>query len=279
MGIDAKVLVRVRMDQPTEDQLTRWSWDICRAVGARNFWMKDGLPRDEYRRANAEWHAAFNAHPEYEEWQCLMRRSPRDFEREREIGDRIRSAVGAHPDELRRAIDLTEDYDDDDSAPLRHGKIFFQDGEPIEAADGEWFLNVSVWTRYYGEGYERGDLLTLCAIAEWCELNIPNCEVWYGGDSSGILAKPFGVVRRLELKKHLFSKQGRDYFTHDGISKTSYPTPAPCGLCVKGEQRMTRHGWGGQGPTEFVAVHCAGCGKSFESLDAGKTWEIKKVQD
>ena len=48
MGIDARIVVRYRGEKPTQEQLSRWSWDLCRAVGARHFFISDGLPPAEY---------------------------------------------------------------------------------------------------------------------------------------------------------------------------------------------------------------------------------------
>jgi hypothetical protein len=172
-----------------------------------------------------------------------------------------------------RAIELTNSrypLDDDSDVPPEYrapGLAWTQDGNPICARPGETFLKVNLWTRYYGPGYERGDILTICAVAEWCELNLQPCEIWYGGDSSGVLAKPFGAAERTAMRTHLYSKSGRDYFSHYQRAG-SFPTPAPCALCVPGENRFNRHGWG----NNYVAVNCGGCGREFESRDGGESW-------
>jgi len=262
MGIDAELLVRVRAaTKPTEAQIARWSWDLAQAIGPEKFFIKDGLPPDEYRRASSAWHAAFDAHPLYRQWSAARH----DHEARTKIHDSIFADVGKPPEERRRALDLTRAYEEDGDA--EPGKLWTQDGPDIVAEDGEWFLRVSLWSRYYGVGYERGDLLTICAVAEWIEFNIPDCAVWYGGDSSGVLAEPFDAPARHKLKKHLFSLQGRDYFQHE--RRGSFPTPPPCSLCIPGEPRFDRHGWGAT-----MAVNCGGCGKTFESRDSGKTWAI-----
>ncbi|CAB4143178.1 hypothetical protein UFOVP435_73 [uncultured Caudovirales phage] len=261
MGIDAQLLVRIKGDRPTDAQIARWSWDLCRAVGARHFFINDGLPPAEYRVAHDAWHVAFNAHPKAATW-----RTNTDDHKQ------ILKDLGPPPEELRRALSLPRSYYPDYNEPdVEPGKIYHQDGDPILAADGEWFLDVSLYSRYYGPGYERGDILTICAVAEWIELNIPDCEVWYGGDSSGITAELFDEDARRAMKKHLYSQQGREYFT--GFARGEpFPTPKPCGLCVPGEPQFTRHGWG----MNYVMVACAGCGKSFASKDSGKTWETQK---
>lgn len=266
MGIDAAMLVRYRGEKPTDAELTRWSWDLCRSIGARHFFISEGLPPYEYQKANTAWHAAFEAHPEY----------ARFVAGDASARDSIVADIGESPKRLRRAIELTNcryPLDDDSEVPAKHrapGFAWTQDGDAIYAQPGEYFLEVSLWTRYYGPGYERGDILTICAVAEWCEQNLPPCEVWYGGDSSGVLAEPFGPAERAAMRAHLYGAAGRDYFKHD--KPGTFPTPKPCGLCVPGENRFNRYGWG----NKYVAVSCGGCGKNFESLDSGVTWILKK---
>lgn len=165
------------------------------------------------------------------------------------------------------ALYLAPSYDSIDE----DGKLWEQDGPTLHAEKDETFLRVNLWTRYYGIGYERGDILLICNIAEWCEVNIPNCEVWYGGDSSGVCVEPFPASKRAQLKAHLWSDQGRDYFEFE--KQSTFPTPKPCSLCLSPPQ-FNRHGWG-RGNT-YIAVNCPGCGSSFESHDKGKNWTEKK---
>lgn len=266
MGIDAEIIIKRRGEKPTEDQLTRWSWDIGSALGAKKFFIQDGLPRAEYKAARQKWLEAFNAHPLHPEYE----------KRTEGAHDKILADLGPAPACRRLAIDLTcagyaaEDFDDD-KVPVENrapGRVYFEDSyEPVLAAPGEWLLQVSVFTRYYGEGYERGDILFLCAVAEWVEANIPNCEVWYGGDSSGVCIEPFGEKRRAELRKHLYSSSGRDYFKHSGPDGSRL-CPKPCSLCVPGENRFQQFGFG----SNYCAVSCGGCGKNFETRDNGVTW-------
>lgn len=276
MGIDAKIMFRIQQaERPSDEQLARWSWDICRSIGASKFFIKDGLPTEAYGPAQEAWHAAFKAHPLYPQYQ----RGP--WEATRDVHKKILDDIGPCPEELRRAINLSRDYSDDeeDGKPVGDGKAYFQDGGTIYAADGEWFLEVSLWTRYYGVGYERGDLMTICAVAEWIEANIPKATVFYGGDSSGVEAESFDSAAREKLKRHFYSQHGRDYFNHEWFGRAGgkAPRPNPCGLCIPGEPRFNQHGSGMGGA--FIAVNCAGCGKSFESNDAGQTWTLKVERD
>ena len=57
--------------------------------------------------------------------------------------------------------------------------IFGQDSAEnpyIIAKPNEQFLEVHVWSRYYGEDYARGDWKTLSFILMWCVFNIPDDE-------------------------------------------------------------------------------------------------------
>lgn len=271
MGIDARILLRLKGPKPTETQLTEWSWHLCRSIGAKHFFISDGLPPAEYQKASDAWHEAFNTHPEHAAWDTSRKRD--DFiagnhdDEWRDIGKRIRADIDEPPEQRRRAIELTE-YDEADQDA---GRIYFQYGETIDADDGEWLLTVNVWSRYYGKGYERGDLLILCAIAEWCEVNLPNCEVWYGGDSSGVEAEPWPDNIRRELRRHLYSQNGKDYFNNRSLHNGPKLRPKTCSLCIS-DDNFNEFGWG----QNYLAVHCHGCGKDFETRDHGKTWVEKK---
>lgn len=159
--------------------------------------------------------------------------------------------------------------EDEDTEP---GTLYWEDAEePIRATNGECLLQVHMWTRYYGIGYERGDLLTLCAIAEWFETNIEGCEVWYGGDSSGVCALPWPDEERKKLRQHLYSTHGRDYF-HSWCRRDEYGLPPACSLCPDGKYPGERFGAG----NNYASLCCGGCGKSHETRDGGNTWVEKR---
>ena len=106
-------------------------------------------------------------------------------------------------------------------------------------------------------------------MAEWFEENVPGCEVWYGGDSSGVCAYPFTEEVRTELKRHLYSSQGKAYYANFGNFGVDIgPTPKPCSLCPGGKYMGNRHGYG----KDFAAFSCTGCGKNTSTRDNGKTW-------
>jgi hypothetical protein len=205
MGIDAQMFSRYHGERPTQDQLKLWSWDLCRVIGARHFFI------------DAEKGQA--------------------------------------------ALELSHGYDDNAVA----GKSYGQDGPDIIAEDGEWFVEVSLCTRYYGPGYERGSWETIVHTAEWLERFIG--PVWYGGDLSGVCATLFDRVARDAMVSHALSLDGRNYFSN--FEREAFKTPSPCALCVK-DRGMIRHGWG----AGYIAVACGGCGRSFETRNDGKTWTV-----
>ena len=276
MGIDAEILIRgVRDEVVTDDWLLGVSWRVCQALGANQFFTSDGLPPDEYDSALGLWNSKFEGHLLHLEMKAAE--AARDYRRRQELRDKIVEDVGKRPEQLRPAIERTcsrfrDDYDYNGGPLPAPGKIYFQDGPEILADEGECLLKANIWTRYYGEGYERGDLLFLCSLAEWIELNIDGAEVWYGGDSSGVLATPFPHDRRCELRRHLFSDSGRAYFglfQNLAGGRGEFGTPPACGLCPGGLYRGNRHGFG----STFASFSCAGCGKTARTDDSGATWK------
>lgn len=122
---------------------------------------------------------------------------------------------------------------------------------------GSW-LWVSLCGRYYGEGYERGDLWSYIAIAEWLERNFPNCTVYYGGDSSDRI-ELFGKSAREELISHWASEGGRPYYAREGKdARWMQPNPLQpvCPLC---NHPATQYGTGGG----FASWTCDGCSRHW----------------
>lgn len=152
--------------------------------------------------------------------------------------------------------------------------VYHQDGPEIKPEHGEVFIQVHPATRYYGRGYERGNLPFLAAIAEWLEANIPGAEVWYGGDSSGVEAKKFNRAARQKLLQHFYKYGHSPYHRFDGLlSKDGLEAPL-CKCCWK---KMRQFGWG----QNYAAFNCDGCGESTVTKDGGKTfvphednWEV-----
>ena len=265
MGIDAKMLIRgVPRDIVTDEWLKAVSWKLCESIGASRFFTSDGLRPDVYEEVQEAWHKAFDSHP----LATTLRRSEGDAGRE--LHRQILADIGPAPKCRRMAIEPTEMHyrDEDSGAP---GTVYHEDSDdPVHANDGECLLEVSLWGRYYGVGYERGDILTYCAAAEWLEANLPCCTVWYGGDSSGVCVELFDDGKRRELRRHLFSSEGRDYYARNFMSSMGrdFGTPPACSLCPGGQYCGSRNGFG----ATYAAYHCAGCGVSVETNDSGTTW-------
>lgn len=70
-----------------------------------------------------------------------------------------------------------------------HLQIWEQDGPCLISAPDEQLIEVHLFARYFGGDCRRGPWREIRAIADWLEMRVPNSEVWYGGDSSGIVAE------------------------------------------------------------------------------------------
>lgn len=192
----------------------------------------------------------------------------------------ICTAFGADKFRINRnngvsAIELSgQRYHEEDDPPP--GTFYYQDGSTIYAHKGEVLVTVHIWSRYYEIGYERGDLLFICAVAEWCEANIPSVEVWYGGDSSGAVATLFDGPARNKLKQHLYSPRGNDYYIRTEDNPDMFPTDIvnSCKLCIP-DHKPSRFGWG----QDFASYHCSGCGLTVQTQDHGQTWTEKRDND
>ncbi len=145
------------------------------------------------------------------------------------------------------------------------GKVLWtQDGDPIIAQDDEQFVQVHLYTRYYGEDYARGNWPIIRASAEWLEKRFPDCEVWYGGDSSGVCAAPFTRGRRDQINDFYLGDGGRSYYRRDGFNFTGHAAPT-CPVCA-----VPMFSSGGGRGTEFW--NCDGCGKKAHTTTAGVRW-------
>jgi hypothetical protein len=167
---------------------------------------------------------------------------------ERPEGDGSASSAG------RRALRDCAQTNREDEKPCR----IWQDHEMLE---------VSLFTRYYGEGYERGDIIGIVATAEWLERNIPDAAVYYGGDSSGALVAPFPDRVRDRLIEH-WAKEG--HLPYDaGFARSMHDynaaTTPVCDFC---NAVLIQYGWGPQ----YAAYGCAGCGLEVVSRDGGDTF-------
>src|SRR5687768_4454456 len=65
---------------------------------------------------------------------------------------------------------IWEDFENENGTKGRHAleivPVYTQDGDDIVPEKGEQFIEVHIATRYYGKGYERGDLPLIIAVAQ-----------------------------------------------------------------------------------------------------------------
>ena len=137
---------------------------------------------------------------------------------------------------------------------LRRIRWWVQDGDDIKPKRGEYFIEVSLFSRYYGEGYERGPIQEHIAVASWLEARIPGCEVWYGGDSSGVCAARFDKAAREKVWAHFCEVGHRPY--RGGWDPAGNSAAPACGFCGP---RFVPSGGGGN----VTFAHCDGCGASI----------------
>lgn len=172
---------------------------------------------------------------------------------------------------------IWDDHKNKDGTIGRHCleliKEYHQDGDPIFPEPGETFIEVHLGTRYYGIGYERGDIGFIIHVAEWLEANIPDAQIFYGGDSSGICAEPFDREARRKLFAY-FCKVGHEpYVGGFGGILSDRESPPTCEFC----QRTMISTGGGGGKTFY---YCSGCGRK-EIVDrlTKKTQLVPKNKD
>lgn len=120
-------------------------------------------------------------------------------------------------------------------------------------SDGEW-LDVAFCGRYYGPGYERGNLWIYIQTAEWLLRNFTGCAVYYGGDSGGPNDEWTSTLRD-ELIAHWAEHGHRPYHQNRWGQRPSVPDPE-CPLC---EKPATQYGSGGQ----FASWTCDACGRHW----------------
>ena len=159
---------------------------------------------------------------------------------------------------------------------------YYQDTEdsPLRPHDGETFIDVSLGGRYYGVGYERGNLPEQLAIAAWLEHRVPGATVWYGGDSSGIEAEPWDKAMRDHIWRYFCKMGHRPYL--DDPRDGAPPLPEwKTGLmgdvkvhaprCPSCEEPCRQYGYGSS-----WSFYCPGCGFDVPTKDEGKTYKKAK---
>jgi hypothetical protein len=172
---------------------------------------------------------------------------------------------------------MTASEEWDDSANrhmLERVTVYEQDGPSLRPAAGETFLRVYLTTRFYGVGYERGDLPFILTLARFLRDSIPGGEVWYGGDSSGVRAEPLDEAMEKSLWDHFVRVQHEPYQTaFSRLADDSIPTPV-CAFCAT---EMRNYGGGGGG--NYGAFACRGCGADVVTTDGGKTFSVRTERD
>jgi hypothetical protein len=139
-------------------------------------------------------------------------------------------------------------------------------GDCFKRNDVAQWLEVNLFGRYYGEGYERGDFPFLYALAKWLDARLPGCVILYGGDSDDRY-EPFDAKRREELFAH-FAKNGHRPY-RGGFGRFTGDTSRPvCEFCAG--TPMTNYG-GGRGDTFYS---CDGCG--YKGIMTGG--ELKEIE-
>lgn len=177
----------------------------------------------------------------------------------RRLAYRLASTIG--PDHFMidfgkhgwHALNIIQPLEADDGYPELLGKVAYcQDGPPVLAEPGEQFLRCYLSTRYYGQVYERGDWQTIRSVIEWLWMNIEGCEVWYGGDSSGVLVELVTQDWLKAMNEH-WLRQGRGPYLNGFGSFREQNDPRP--VCPCCDEPLRSNGGGG-GQTFWF---CSGC--------------------
>lgn len=150
-----------------------------------------------------------------------------------------------------------------------------QDGPSVEPRPGEQFIEVNLWSRYYGPGYERGHWPIIRGVLCWFWANHPDCETWYGGDSSGVCVTRFTPKEVAELDNHFYTRGHRPYL--GAFTSLKHEKTPVCPWCHE-----LANNCGGGGAQSFW--HCTGCGMVFIMDPAGvfqfeKRWDIFKAKE
>lgn len=228
MGVDAEMLVKVQGRRLTDKQVKRLGYEMACTLGHKTFFIarKDPGNTNEYLR-KLDYRALEIVQP--------YTKSEAD---ENEASKEDRRLIGK--------------------------VVWWQDGDPIIADEDEQFLKVRLYGRYYGPGYERGDWPKLRAVIDWLYFNIQDCEVWYGGDSSGICAEHMTPKRVKAFDAHFHSCGHEPYVG----SFTNIFAKGVGQKCLTCEEPMRASG-GGQGA---VFLHCDGCGAACVSDGKAVVW-------
>ncbi len=128
---------------------------------------------------------------------------------------------------------------------------------------GAEILEVNTLSRFYGEGYERGNFTDISAVCDW--LTYRGLTVYYGSDSGGGIS--LWSARREKLWKHWAVNGGRPY--REGFGQSSKEHQRICTFC---DRPLTQNGWG----AGFAHYTCRSCFRDDRTNDSGKTWIVRR---
>lgn len=185
--------------------------------------------------------------------------------------------------ETRRALEIMKPIEDAEYHGLdaEHlGKVVWtQDGDPIVAGDDEQFIKVNLYGRYYGPNYERGDWPSLRACIYWLSVRLPQAQVWYGGDSSGMCVQHATTQFLADMDMHWALHTRRPYVRYKNNFKGLFGAmpmdnvePPICQLC---EVPMADGG----GSRDYGFFWCDGCGAKASKHHSGTTAYAKLHED
>lgn len=233
MGVDAEMFVRHSGTPLTETEVRQLAARMCSVVGAEHFFL---LRPGEY---------------------------------DSETGHHALSICGTVAEARKECAEYGSD-DSDFEGAADDAAAWTQDGTPIIGAEGEQFIRVHFFGRYYGPDYERGNWPIIRATAEFLEMAIPGGAVWYGGDSSGMCAELMDAAAREKMTAHYLSVDHAPYrgaFGRFGGSKAAQT----CSFCAGFPMYET----GGGNKTFWC---CDGCDLKRITVGA-KAYDLKKDQD
>jgi hypothetical protein len=129
--------------------------------------------------------------------------------------------------------------------------------------DGEDYYEVYSFSRYYGEGYERGHWPEIYMAIKWLQNNFEGATIYYGGDTydhaEDFETPEFTEEREKELLEHWYKNGGIPYRMHS-LKEVSVN-------CSVHEKPMSQAMWGGG----KIGLVCLACGRKKITEDGGKT--------
>jgi len=176
--------------------------------------------------------------------------SSQDFDREEvtQLAHRLYEAFYGEPFFL---------YGDDHI--ITKADSYEQDGPDFEIPVGYNFYEIALSSRFYGEGYERGPIHDHIAIARWIEGNVKDAKVFYGEDSSSVLAAPFGPSERESIERHFHQHGHAPYRSGFKLHE---------GECLCERCHVPMNDVGGGGNQTFYS--CGGCDERVIQRTDGK---------